>query len=89
MKTGSGIDTCAPCSTQHYSQQPRRGNNKRMDRGNVACLYNGISVIPEKEANPAICDTWVDRVCIVLNEVRQTEGAKCCMVCFTCGILKH
>ena len=48
-----------------------------MDREHAARLYTGISVSPEKEANPAVCDTGVGLACTVLHEIRQTEGEEC------------
>lgn len=48
-----------------------------MDRDHAARLYGGISVSPEKDANPAARDAGVDLACTVLHDIRQTEEDEC------------
>lgn len=44
-------------------------------QGTCGMSGSGTSVSLEKEANPAVCDPWVDPVCIVLREMGRQRKA--------------
>ena len=65
-----------PCSSQHCSEEPRRGSSyslsvrKQIKKGGADILWNIIE--PRKEGNPAICG--MDEPCgPVLGEIRQRK----------------
>lgn len=64
-----------PCSLQHYLQQPRHGNNlrvnRRMNKENMICIFNGILFSHKKEILP-FATTWMKLDGILQSEISQT-----------------
>ena len=74
--------SAAPCSLQHYSQEPRHGNNQsactRMDKQNVCVnvytyIHNETLFGHKKEEILNVKTTWINHECIMLSEISQRK----------------
>ena len=60
--------------------------NRRMDKEDVVCIYNGILLSHEKNEIMPFVATWMDLEIVILSEVSQTEKDKYHMMSLICGI---
>ena len=86
-KTYLGKTHAPAYSLQHYSQQPRHGNNTNVHRqmiglGRSVILYihNGILLSHKKNKINAICSNMVGTETLILSEVSQKEKDKYHMI---------
>ena len=74
--------SAAPCSLQHYSQEPRHGNNQsactRMDKQNMCVnvytyIHNETLFGHKKEEILNDKTTWINHERIMLSEISQRK----------------
>ena len=54
--------------------------NRRMDKEDVVCIYNGILLSHEKNEIMPFVATWMDLEIVILSEVSQKEKDKYHMI---------
>ena len=59
--------------------------NRRMDKEDVVCIYNGILLSHEKNEIMPFAATWMDLQIVILSEISQTEKDKY-HISLICGI---
>ena len=76
------------CSTIYNSQDMEATYmpiDRRMDKGDVVPIYNGILLSHKKERNWVICDGWMDLESVIQSEVSQKQKNKYRILIHVCG----
>ena len=91
-KTTIQKDTCTTCSQQHYSQQPRHGNNLNVHqqinglRGHGTYTECNTTQAKRKNEIMLFVVTWMQLEILILSEVNQKQKDKYHIISHICRI---